>query len=481
MRKKIFCEALFVISFLFTPFLVDAEVVITEIAWMGTEVSANDEWIELHNNGSSSVDLSGWNISGGDGSPNINLSGTLAPGAYGLIERTDDTSYPGITAIHIFTGALGNEGEDLTLRNGTTVVQNLQYSGGWPAGDVTTKKTMQLLGSSWITAVESAGGPTTATGEEEEETEEGDTDDGGTEEEETEDENTESEESSSSGKSVKAGPVRKVYDDMIFELNFPKRAIVGTPAHFDAQALDFDRTKMFRGTYMFNMGDGTIRTYTKGFNKDQSGFDHTYDHPGTYQVRVKYYLTYFEGVPPEVDETYTVEVSAPTATITKVHADGGIELGNSSGNEIDVSLWKLRDSFGNTFIIPEDTVVLPNKTMVLSQKRTRLSPGNGVALLTPTGVFASSWSNLPDKIVRTASSSAKKDNEDMDGEVLGVLDVVTPTVSAATIEPAREEDAGQQGLIYTLIFIILVLLSVIAVMMLRKSEKPVEEYELIDE
>ena len=39
-----------------------ADIIISEIAWMGTTVSANYEWIELQNTGSSSVNLSGWTL-----------------------------------------------------------------------------------------------------------------------------------------------------------------------------------------------------------------------------------------------------------------------------------------------------------------------------------------------------------------------------------------------------------------------------------
>ena len=36
------------------------DVVISEIAWMGTTASSNDEWIELYNNTSSAIDFAGW-------------------------------------------------------------------------------------------------------------------------------------------------------------------------------------------------------------------------------------------------------------------------------------------------------------------------------------------------------------------------------------------------------------------------------------
>jgi len=38
------------------------EVVISEIAWMGTTTSHTDEWIELYNNTTDDVDLSGWTL-----------------------------------------------------------------------------------------------------------------------------------------------------------------------------------------------------------------------------------------------------------------------------------------------------------------------------------------------------------------------------------------------------------------------------------
>jgi hypothetical protein len=57
------------------------DVVISEIAWMGTTNSANDEWIELFNNTSSDVDLAGWQLIRSDGAPIILLSGCCPPTA----------------------------------------------------------------------------------------------------------------------------------------------------------------------------------------------------------------------------------------------------------------------------------------------------------------------------------------------------------------------------------------------------------------
>jgi len=112
------------------------EVVINEVAWGGTAANPADEWIELFNNSSQPVDLTGWTLTSDDGSPNITLQGTIPPGGYFLLERTDDNTISDIPADQIYTGALKNSGERLTLRDASgTVVDTANGDGGnWPAG-----------------------------------------------------------------------------------------------------------------------------------------------------------------------------------------------------------------------------------------------------------------------------------------------------------------------------------------------------------
>ncbi|MBK8904486.1 MAG: lamin tail domain-containing protein [Anaerolineaceae bacterium] len=111
------------------------DVVLSEIAWMGTTVSTNDEWIELHNPTSAMVDITGWVLAAADGTPSILLSGSIPAGGYFLLERTDDTTVPGVTANQIYTGALSNTGENLTLEDEmANVIDTLDNSGGWFSG-----------------------------------------------------------------------------------------------------------------------------------------------------------------------------------------------------------------------------------------------------------------------------------------------------------------------------------------------------------
>lgn len=113
------------------------DVVISEIAWMGTTTSSYDEWIELYNDTDSPIDLTGWSLVATDETPtvNINLSGSIPAGGYFLLERTNDDSVPGVAADLIYTGALSNEGENLILRDGaSTIVDQVDCGSGWFSG-----------------------------------------------------------------------------------------------------------------------------------------------------------------------------------------------------------------------------------------------------------------------------------------------------------------------------------------------------------
>ena len=137
------------------------DVVINEIAWMGTAASTSDnEWLELYNTTDQPINMNGWTLKSQDETPNITLSGIVPASGYYLLERTDDDTLPDITADQIYTGALGNSGEHLVLKDtaGTTISE-VDGSNGWKIngddvqiGDNNTKKTAQKMASEWITA-----------------------------------------------------------------------------------------------------------------------------------------------------------------------------------------------------------------------------------------------------------------------------------------------------------------------------------------
>lgn len=132
-----------------------AQVLISEIAWMGTQKSHNDEWIELRNQSLETIDLTGWTLTTPDKSPNINLSGKIFSADFFLLERTDDTSTP-ITADQIYTGSLKNEGEVLILKDASGNTKDQTPSGMWSAGNNETKQTMERYDfETWKTSASS--------------------------------------------------------------------------------------------------------------------------------------------------------------------------------------------------------------------------------------------------------------------------------------------------------------------------------------
>lgn len=140
------------------------DVVISEISWMGTTSSSYDEWIELSNTTGNEIDLSGWTLQAADGTPSITLSGTIPANGFFLLERTDDSSVPSISADLIYSGSLSNGGEALTLQDAVSVIQD-ETATSWPEGNNSTKATMERVdyqspgtsSSAWSTATASYG------------------------------------------------------------------------------------------------------------------------------------------------------------------------------------------------------------------------------------------------------------------------------------------------------------------------------------
>lgn len=343
-----------------------ANVVINEIAWMGTTVSANDEWIELKNAGTEAVDLTGWRLEAVDGQPAAALSGNIAAGGYFLLERTNDETVPGIAADLIYTGALSNSGEKLALKNVTgTIVDSVDATSGWPAGDNTTKETMQRVSAGgWITA---AATPRAAN------------------------------EHGSSTSSFKTEPQTPpppapplsapLYEPkQFFTVNAGGdiKTVVGAEVRFQGAAYGLDG-KLLDDTsgnvrYLWNFGDGAFF--------DGKNTNHIYRYPGTYRAALQVSSGQTSG-------SGGVEVMVEESNIAISEIAGAwIELTNEGAAAVDVSSWQI-DSDTNVYTIPAHTIIGPGAFVVFSQETTGLlfGPVNPKAELRyANGTFADSLS-----------------------------------------------------------------------------------------
>lgn len=370
---RVFCFIIFIATSLCTAQKTFAAITINEIAWMGTITSTNDEWIELFNNGTNSVVLDGWTLKAFDGSPTINLSGTLSANSYMLLERTDDTTVPDIPAGVIYSGALGNTGEKLMLENNIEeVIDTVDMASGWIAGDATTKETMQKKGNEWITGTPTPGSQNVLSGT----TNPSDT-------------SNDSPTETASSATVDEKEDQEIYikPESVYSARMviPEIIIQENPVTFESVVKKDRGLVSLSGRFEWTMGDGG------GFVFDRSTpFHYTYHQPGTYIVILKYYSDVFREKPDTIHKQTIIVI--PAAVQISIDRNlGVITLTNNSSNDLDIGSWKLQ-SGNDSFIFPLNTILTKKEPLNIPFQVHKLSDwSKRLFLLTPTG-YNSSYS-----------------------------------------------------------------------------------------
>ena len=369
-------------TILFFPLFSYANVYITEVAWMGDSASHTNEWIEIHNSGETSVDLSGWRIVASDGTPSFDLSGTIGSGAYKVFDRSAGD----------YTGALSNVGETLEIVNSSgTVVDSVVGGTDWGniGGDNATKETPQYTISGWVTATPTKGSGTTASNSS------GNTNEENTQEDDPKDENTSSGSSTSNTVYVYANIQASV-----------THAVVGMPVRFEGYKGASDKDN--KPSYRWNFGDGSTG---RG-----SVINHIYSQPGSYVVS----LDVSRGGKKENDEMVVI-VSEPSISISSVEAgpSGFIEISNNSSVRIDVSGWRLQTPI-DSFSFPRRSFIAPRSTMRITSDILALEGIQKLELIDAEGNLATAYTGreevIPDSFFKKSAVTGS-----------GALSVVTPT------------------------------------------------------
>lgn len=345
---------------LLAPSAAHAAVVISEVAWMGTSVSANAEWIELENTDTTPVSLSDWTLVSSTGAPSITLSGTISASSFFLLERTSDSSVPTVTADQIYSGALANGGATLTLKDSTgDVVDTVVGGTDWQTigGDNTTKQTPQRSGSAWSTAAATPRAATASTQSTAIETATTTTED------------TMTPQTSIGGNPLvlTAPIVPKIYLSA-----GPGRIVsVGATVPYSARVYDDAGTIRHDVNIVWSFGDGETMSGRE--------VEHVFVHPGTYLV-----VVHASSGASQVSTALTVEAVRPLVEIVASN-ETGITLYNSSSGILDLSYWKLI-SGGTTFTFPLFTALLPKKQVTFPVSVTGLTATSSTpSLLFPNG------------------------------------------------------------------------------------------------
>ncbi|MFZ2253446.1 MAG: lamin tail domain-containing protein [Minisyncoccia bacterium] len=369
MQKYFWIVCLFIL-----PISSQAQVLISEVAWMGTDTDANNEWIELYNLDGSPTDLTGWTLSDG-GSVLIALSGTLPSHGVGVLERTDDDTLPG-AAFLIYSGALSNGGGTLILRNAEGGVSDEAVGGtdwsGIGGSNVVPKKTAQRTRTgTWVTALPT---PNADNAEENATTTEENTNT-------TSDTTTTSTVRTSGSSGSSAAKKAIVVDNEPFTLSVvaPRSAYVNQEIEIEAVPKGLGKTIANSLSYTWNFGD----TYTAEGKKST----HIFEYPGEYIV-----VAQAEFKKEKALARQEIIVHPVTLSVSRTE-NGDVVLKNNSKQEVDLGGFTL-EGLG-TFVFPKFTLLKAGGTLTISAKRISVRKENPVALYDVLGTLVVKDGTLP--------------------------------------------------------------------------------------
>jgi hypothetical protein len=337
-------RALLVVVLVVLPQWVSAAVSISEVAWMGTAVSANHEWIELRNAGPA-VDVTDWTLTDGM-KLSVTLAGTIPANSYVVLERTSDDSAPG-PAFLIYTGALVNTGTTLYLRRADgSLVDQVNGGENWEniGGDNATKETAQYTTGGWVTAVATPGRGIT--------------------ENEVAVAAAQATVAQTTTKTTKTTTVIKAKASEPVQLTLPGVTLqlavraqtlgyVHQPIKFVVNPTGIGDTLIASLQYEWNFGDGAT-TNTKEPT-------HVYRYPGTYVVTV--YAGYMRQ---EQVARHEITILPVMLSLTTNQA-GDVQVNNDSPYELDLSGYRLKGE--REFQFPPRTVILPNQTITIPRSK----------------------------------------------------------------------------------------------------------------
>lgn len=393
-----FSAALFFFAvFSLVPAFCLADVVISEIMYdpKGTDANAGGEWIEVHNTGADSVDLTKWYFYDNETNHGITTDGVTEVPADGYAVISSNVTnfknfFTGYTGL-IFKASFSlNDGEPLAMKSAKDAALSgaVTYSSDWGAKN--DGNSLQLSGGNWIAAVPTPGAPNVSAGSQPPPNNQDNPPPAVTES------TTASSTASSSG-SVNRAPV----EPQIFAfITGDKSAIVGVESIFKGSTFGLDKKPIENARYLWSFGDGTV--------KEGQTVAHEWRMPGSYLVVLEVSSGEFNA-----SNRQKVSVATANVSISKIESgkSGSIAVKNSLADDVNISRWGLR-SKEQTFTFPSPTIILAGATVYFANDTTGLDPDpSATELLYPNGLVASQFSPEAPKAAAAPASAPVSVNQ----------------------------------------------------------------------
>jgi hypothetical protein len=350
------------------PVVASAQVVISEIMYDVEGTDADQEWIEVYNAGSESVNLVSFRLAEAGTDHEITQSsgdGDLEPGERAII-AANPTAFAGLwssggAAIFDSSFSLSNTGETLALKDANLdTTDTVTYDSGWgAAGDGAS---LQKIAGSWQAGKPTPGGVNIASKQPQ----------------------TPAPEEKTHPTLHVAQPVDRDESDLVLvdneadisvNIGSDRTVLVGSDQVLTASVENYHESDI---TYTWNFGDGT---QLKASKSNQSAH-HAWQYPGTYVVVVQ-----VSGSGYQAENRTTVRVLPADIVVGRFRQKNTdyIQIINNTPTELDLSGWSVRIG-SRYYLIPYDTYVLPDASLALHVgSEYGISSAPGLTLLYPDG------------------------------------------------------------------------------------------------
>ena len=361
---------------LLVPGFVFAQIVINEIMYDAEGVDTDHEWVEIHNDGASPVDITGWKINDGSnhvlnvppkngskGSMVIEAGGYLVLAAHAADFAGTHSSVPNVIDTAL---SFNNTGDTVSLLDSEgTAIDTITYTkDSGAAGD---GNTLHREGSTLRPGAPSPGAgeippaiEPPASSETSSHTSNNTT--SSTQE--------SSQKNPSASKTASSAPLQP---QLSVSAGKDRSVIAGADIRFEGIAQNERKETVDAAHFVWNLGDGTVA--------EGQSISHNFQYAGRYVIMLK--ATY-NGL--QASHQIIIDALAANLALSTLD-DGGLAIENRMSRDIDLSLWYLRDS-GKSFTIPANTTLLKGATLRFSARTLGFAAEAYTELLYPNGTHA---------------------------------------------------------------------------------------------